>query len=207
MITADDIAHSPSGNLPDILAQVPGVQLTSLYGIPANGAKTSVDLRGFGAFATANTLILVNGRRLNDIDMAQVDLSTIPLNSIERIEITRGNSGAVLYGDNAVGGVVIAGHRLRAREHPDRQRLMVERLLVERADRIAVARDPDGTRRGEVHSGSRRQRGAHVAGRRSTGDDVDREVAVHVTDESDHVLDRDLERADRLAVAATDHRL
>src|SRR5262249_27679304 len=65
-----------------------------------------VDLRGFGAFATANTLVLINGRRLNDIDMSQVDLSTLPLNSIERIEITRGNSGAVLYGDNAVGGVI-----------------------------------------------------------------------------------------------------
>ena len=33
-------------------------------------------------------------------------MSTIPLNSIERIEIIRGNSGAVLYGDNAVGGVI-----------------------------------------------------------------------------------------------------
>jgi iron complex outermembrane recepter protein len=105
VITADEIAHSPSQTLPEIIAQVPGVQLTSLYG-GVNGAKTSVDLRGFGAFATANTLVLINGRRLNDIDMAGVDLSTIPLNSIERIEITRGNSGAVLYGDNAVGGVV-----------------------------------------------------------------------------------------------------
>jgi len=105
VITADDIAHSPSQTLSEIIAQTPGVQLTSLYG-GVNGAKTSVDLRGFGAFATANTLVLVNGRRLNDIDMAQVDLSTIPLNSIERIEITRGNSGAVLYGDNAVGGVI-----------------------------------------------------------------------------------------------------
>ena len=105
VITAEQIAHSPSQTLPEIIAQVPGVQLTSLFG-GVNGAKTSVDLRGFGAFATANTLILVNGRRLNDIDMAQVDLSTIPLNSIERIEITRGNSGAVLYGDNAVGGVI-----------------------------------------------------------------------------------------------------
>ena len=72
----------------------------------SNGAKTSVDLRGFGAFATSNTLILINGRRLNDVDMAGVDLSTIPLHSIERIEITRGNSGAVLYGDNAIGGVI-----------------------------------------------------------------------------------------------------
>jgi iron complex outermembrane receptor protein len=84
---------------------VPGVQLQSLFG-GVNGAKTSVDLRGFGAFATANTLILINGRRLNDIDMAGVDLSTIPRDSVERIEIIRGNSGAVLYGDNAIGGVI-----------------------------------------------------------------------------------------------------
>ncbi|PIT01634.1 TonB-dependent receptor [Bradyrhizobium nitroreducens] len=106
VITAADIAHSPSQTLAEIIAaQTPGAQITTFYGGPI-GAKTSVDLRGFGAFATANTLVLVNGRRLNDVDMAQVDLSTIPLNSIERIEITRGNSGAVLYGDNAVGGVI-----------------------------------------------------------------------------------------------------
>jgi iron complex outermembrane receptor protein len=105
VITAGDIAHSPAQTLPEIIAQVPGVQLTSLFG-GVNGAKTSVDLRGFGAFATANTLVLINGRRLNDIDMAQVDYATIPLNAIERIEITKGNSGAVLYGDNAVGGVI-----------------------------------------------------------------------------------------------------
>ncbi|WP_246799475.1 TonB-dependent receptor [Bradyrhizobium sp. CCBAU 51753] len=105
VITADDIAHSPTQSLPEILAQVPGVQLQSLYGGP-NGAKTAVDLRGFGAFASDNTLFLLNGRRLNDIDKAGFDLTTIPIDSIERIEITRGNSGAVLYGDNAVGGVV-----------------------------------------------------------------------------------------------------
>ena len=105
MITAEEIAHSPAQTVQEIIAQTPGVQLTSLYG-GVNGVKTSVDLRGFGAFATSNTLVLINGRRLNDIDMAGVDLSTIPRNSIERIEITRGNSGAVLYGDNAIGGVI-----------------------------------------------------------------------------------------------------
>jgi iron complex outermembrane recepter protein len=105
VITAEEIAHSPAQTLQEIIAQTPGVQLTSLYG-GVNGAKTSVDLRGFGAFATSNTLVLINGRRLNDIDMAGVDFSTIPRDSIERIEITRGNSGAVLYGDNAVGGVI-----------------------------------------------------------------------------------------------------
>jgi iron complex outermembrane receptor protein len=105
VITAEDIAHSPAQTVQEIIAQTPGVQLTTLFG-GVNGALTNVDLRGFGAFATANTLVLINGRRLNDIDLAGVDLSTIPLNSIERIEITRGNSGAVLYGDNAIGGVI-----------------------------------------------------------------------------------------------------
>ena len=95
VITAEQIAHSPSHTLSEIIAQVPGVQLQSLYG-GVNGAKTSVDLRGFGATAMSNTLILVNGRRMSDIDITAIDLSTIPLNAIERIEITRGNSGAVL---------------------------------------------------------------------------------------------------------------
>ena len=39
VITAEEIAHSPSQTLPEIIAQVPGVQLTSLYG-GVNGAKT-----------------------------------------------------------------------------------------------------------------------------------------------------------------------
>jgi iron complex outermembrane recepter protein len=105
VITAEDIARSPAHTVQEIIAQAPGVQLTTLYG-GVNGAQTNVDVRGFGAFATSNTLILINGRRLNDVDLAGVDLSTIPRDSIERIEITRGNSGAVLYGDNAVGGVI-----------------------------------------------------------------------------------------------------
>ena len=105
VITAGEIARSPAATVQEIIAQVPGVQLTSLFG-GVNGAQTTVDLRGFGATAVSNTLILINGRRLNDIDMQGVDLSTIPRDSIERIEITKGNSGAVLYGDNAMGGVV-----------------------------------------------------------------------------------------------------
>jgi iron complex outermembrane receptor protein len=105
VITAQDIARSPGQTIQDVLATIPGVQVQTLYG-GVNGAGSVVDLRGFGAFATANTLVLINGRRLNDIDLAGVDLSTIPLQSIERIEVTRGNSGAVLYGDNAVGGVI-----------------------------------------------------------------------------------------------------
>lgn len=105
VITAEDIARSPSQTIQDVLAAIPGVQLTNLYGA-VNGTGSVVDVRGFGAFASSNTLVLINGRRLNEADLQGVDLSTIPVQSIARIEVTRGNSGAVLYGDNAVGGVI-----------------------------------------------------------------------------------------------------
>jgi iron complex outermembrane recepter protein len=103
VITAREIERSPGQTLQDILAREPGVQVRSLFG---GGASSTVDMRGFGAAGTSNTLVLLNGRRLNDIDQAGVDFNAIPKHSIERIEITRGNSGAVLYGDGAVGGVI-----------------------------------------------------------------------------------------------------
>src|ERR1700730_10367778 len=46
VITAAEIAHSPAQTVQEIIAQVPGVQLTTLFG-SVNGVKTSVDLRGF----------------------------------------------------------------------------------------------------------------------------------------------------------------
>jgi iron complex outermembrane receptor protein len=105
VITDADIAADPAAALPDILARQAGVQLQGLYG-GVNGAQAAIGLRGFGATATENTLVLVNGRRVNDPDQSNIDFSAIPLSSIERIEITRGNSPAVLYGDGAVGGVI-----------------------------------------------------------------------------------------------------
>jgi len=105
VITAEEIARSPEQTLPAILSRQPGIQVRNLFG-QVNGSSATVDMRGFGATGTSNTLVLVNGRRLNDSDMTGVDFSAIPLESIERVEITRGNSGAVLYGDGAVGGVI-----------------------------------------------------------------------------------------------------
>ena len=105
VITADDIAKDPAADLPSLLARQAGVQLQELFG-GVNGAQSAVGLRGFGATASENTLILVNGRRLNDPDQSGIDFSAIPAAAIERIEITRGNAAAVLYGDGAVGGVI-----------------------------------------------------------------------------------------------------
>jgi iron complex outermembrane receptor protein len=105
VITSEDIERSPQTSLQDILSREAGIQTTTLYG-GVNGTASTVDMRGFGVTAPSNVLVLVDGRRFNDSDLTGFDFSIIPRNSIDHIEITRGNSGAVLYGDGAVGGVI-----------------------------------------------------------------------------------------------------
>jgi iron complex outermembrane receptor protein len=102
-ITADDIANSGASNLDEVLSYQAGVNVSSLFGIA--GASSKVDLGGFGENGGQNTLVLLNGRRLNDLDLDGVNLAGIPLESIAQIEIVHGSS-AVLYGDNATGGVI-----------------------------------------------------------------------------------------------------
>jgi iron complex outermembrane receptor protein len=103
VLTADDIARSAARTLPELLSEQVGFTMKDLYG--NNAAATSIDLRGFGATGTQNTLILIDGRKQNDFDLSGVQWASIPLPMIERIEILRG-TGAVLYGDNASAGVV-----------------------------------------------------------------------------------------------------
>ena len=73
----------------------------------ANGAS-AVSLRGLGADAT---LVLVNGRRVAISSFAEgvttgfVDINSIPVTAIERVEVLKDGSSAV-YGSDAVAGVV-----------------------------------------------------------------------------------------------------
>jgi iron complex outermembrane recepter protein len=101
LITADDIRKSASSNLGDILAQFGLLQIRDLAGTQ----NPQIDLRGFGITGDQNTLILVDGLRINESDLESAQLSAIPIDSIERIEILRG-SGAVLYGAGATGGTI-----------------------------------------------------------------------------------------------------
>jgi outer membrane receptor for ferrienterochelin and colicin len=73
----------------------------------ANGAA-AISLRGLGADAT---LVLINGRRVAISSFAEsvttnfVDINSIPVTAIERIEILKDGASAV-YGSDAVAGVV-----------------------------------------------------------------------------------------------------
>jgi iron complex outermembrane receptor protein len=103
VISEEDIARSGARTLPELLSHEVGLTMKDFYG--NNAAVTAVDLRGFGVTGLQNTLILLDGRRLNDFDLSGVQWSAVPVASVERIEILRG-AGAVLYGDAASAGVV-----------------------------------------------------------------------------------------------------
>ncbi len=101
LITQEQIAGSTAATLPDLLSRYAGINVRNNTGSP----DVAVDMRGFGVSGDQNTLVLLDGQRLNDIELTTVRWSAIPLEAIERIEIQRGG-GAVLYGGGASGGTI-----------------------------------------------------------------------------------------------------
>ncbi len=103
IITKEDLKDIGAQTILDVFRPIKGITVKDYYG---NGSRASVDIRGFGETSGNNVLVLVDGRRVNEIDLSGVDWNQIPLERVERIEILHGGTGAVLYGDNAVGGVI-----------------------------------------------------------------------------------------------------
>ena len=100
VIDAAEIEQSGVTTLTELLRGRSGIQISD------SNTGPTIAMRGFsGSQAANNTLILLDGRRLNNMDIAAASLSAIPLSQIERVEILSGSAG-VLYGDQAVGGVI-----------------------------------------------------------------------------------------------------
>jgi iron complex outermembrane receptor protein len=102
LISREEIERLRPRDVQDILEAVPGVMAHRLFDDPKDN---QVDIRGFGEAGPMNTLVLIDGRRINQVDLSGADLSQVDVRSIERVEIIRG-AGTVLYGDNATGGVI-----------------------------------------------------------------------------------------------------
>jgi len=102
VITADQIRTSGVADVNAAIRKIGGVfGRQSLDGSP----DFSLDLRGFGTNSAQNVVVMVDGVRLNENELASTVLSGISIDTVERIEITRGGS-SVLYGDGATGGVI-----------------------------------------------------------------------------------------------------
>jgi iron complex outermembrane receptor protein len=101
---AEELRLQGTVNIEDALVEIPqatpGVSSTNNNG--SNGT-TTVNLRGLG---DVRTLVLVDGKRwIPSGTTGVVDLNTIPVALIRRVEVVTGGASAV-YGSDALGGVV-----------------------------------------------------------------------------------------------------
>jgi len=83
----------------EVLGQVPGVRVRRFGGL---GSYSTASIRGS---KSEQVLVLLDGVRLNTAQRGAVDLSTIPLRQVEKIEVLRGG-GSARYGSDAEGGVI-----------------------------------------------------------------------------------------------------
>jgi len=101
IITAEDIESSGATSLVALLEDVAGIQFRSYSG----PEQAQVNMRGFGENSFGRVLVLVDGKRLNKMDMQGIQWLSVPLQRVEKIEVVRGGN-SVLYGNSAVGGVI-----------------------------------------------------------------------------------------------------
>lgn len=99
LITRADIDAELVPDVPALLQRVAGVEIARNGG---TGALSSSFIRGA---ESRHTLLLIDGVAQNNLNFGLAALEHVPLDSIERIEIVRGNVSS-LYGSAAIGGVI-----------------------------------------------------------------------------------------------------
>jgi vitamin B12 transporter len=99
LITRADIERLQATELVELIARQSGLQFARAGG---PGAQASVFARGANS---SQLLVLVDGVRLNTVTSGAAVLGGIAVDTIDRIEIVRGNLSS-LYGSEAIGGVV-----------------------------------------------------------------------------------------------------
>ena len=97
MITAAEIRQKGSKTVAEALEHIPGTHVR----VGAKG-EAYIRLRGFRQREVA---LLIDGIPVSSPYNGQLDLSALPVDTIERIDVVRGGS-SVMYGSNAMGGVV-----------------------------------------------------------------------------------------------------
>ena len=98
----DDIRRSGATSLPELLRQVPGVQVSRI-----DASRYAVSIRGFSNRYSGKLLVLLDGRTLYSplFGGTYWEAQDVMLEDVERVEVIRG-SGGTLWGANAVNGVI-----------------------------------------------------------------------------------------------------
>ena len=104
VIDRAEIERSGATSVPEILRREAGVFVTNTTGHPEG---TTLESRGFnnGGGNGCSTLVLVDGRPVNEPDTGCPDWSFLPLEGVDRIDVVRGPVSAA-WGSGAMGGVI-----------------------------------------------------------------------------------------------------
>lgn len=102
VITQEDIRRSGMTSIPDLLRQVPGLDVAQI-----DGSKWAISARGFNGRFANKLLVLIDGRSIYSPETSGVywEAQDLMLEDVERIEIIRG-PGGTMWGANAVNGVI-----------------------------------------------------------------------------------------------------
>jgi outer membrane cobalamin receptor len=102
VLTRDELSRTPAVNLGEVLQLVPGLQIIAVN----PGAPPMIASRGFfGAGEVEYLQLRIDGIEVGDAESGLADWRSVPIESIDRIEVLRG-AGSSLFGDTALGGVV-----------------------------------------------------------------------------------------------------
>ncbi len=99
VISRDEIEKSPAGDLPGLLRGQTGV---ISMGVANKKGKADLGIRGFGLNYIR---VYLDGVPLNTANDRTVDLSLIPLEVIEKVQVIKGPA-PVTYGSDAMGGII-----------------------------------------------------------------------------------------------------
>ena len=111
VLTREDIEKTGKQSVQEVLRGITADGVGSIPTSFSNGfasGSAAVSLRGLGV---NSTLVLLNGRRMTTYGLADdgtrnfVDLNSLPLEAVDRIEVLKDGASAI-YGADAVGGVV-----------------------------------------------------------------------------------------------------
>ena len=110
-LTRKDIEQTGKASIADVVRSISADNNGSISGSFTNGfagSASGVSLRGL---SVSSTLVLINGRRTapygfgDDGQRSFVDLNSIPLDAVDRIDILKDGASAI-YGSDAIAGVV-----------------------------------------------------------------------------------------------------
>ena len=105
-LSRKDIEQTGVTNVADLVAALPAMQGFITASASVNGGGGGVQTASIHAIGTAYTLVLLNGRRMAPYGTGSaVNLASIPLSAVERVEILT-DGASTLYGSDAIAGVI-----------------------------------------------------------------------------------------------------